>query len=266
MKRLLTASAVAGVALTAALAASGGRGFLSASRAYAEQAGWGTVRGRIVYAGETPARTPINVGQDQQHCLANGPLLSEDLVVNKANKGIEYAFVWLLPPKRGEHLPIHPQLQNTAGQPVVLDQPRCMFVPHALGIRQGQELLVKNSAVIAHNVKWEGNPLQNPGGNQLLPAGGSFTIRDLKAQRLPIPVKCNIHPWMTAWLGVYDHPYFAVTDADGNFEIKLAPAGRFPLMIWQEKIGYRGGAKGRNGMPVEINNGGVTDLGQLEMK
>lgn len=250
-------------ALTVALVAIGMRPALAADAV----GGWGTIRGRVVWGGaDVPAQTALNITQDQTHCLAQGPILSEKLVVNKANKGIKNVFVWLLPAKKGQTLPINPALINPPAAPAVLDQPRCQFVPHALGVRQGQDLLVKNTAMIAHNVNWTGNPLTNPGGNQLLPAGGSFTIKDLHAQRLPMQVKCNIHPWMTAWVGIYDHPYFAVTDADGKFEIKLAPAGQYPLMVWQEDIGYRGGAKGRNGTRIEIKNGGVTDLGELPMQ
>jgi hypothetical protein len=228
-------------------------------------AGWGTIRGRIVWDGATvPAQKPLDI--TVKNCLANGPVLNEELVVNQTNKGIKNVLIWLLPQRKGEKVPVNPTLAKPPAQPVVLDQPRCQFFPHVLGVREGQDLLVKNSAAIAHNVNWAGDPLKNPGGNQLLPAGGSYTITGLRAQRLPMQVKCNIHPWMSAWVGIYDHPYFAVTDSDGKFEIKLAPAGQYPLMIWQEKIGYRGGAKGRNGTPINIKTDGVTDLGELGMK
>ena len=119
---------------------------------------------------------------------------------------------------------------------------------------------------MAHNVNWAGNPLKNPGGNVLLPPDSSHAIDDLKADRLPIKVTCNIHPWMNAWVGVFDHPYFAVTDADGKFQIPLAPAGNYRLVVWQESIGYRGGSKGRNGIPITIKGGEETDLGKLDLK
>jgi hypothetical protein len=71
---------------------------------------------------------------------------------------------------------------------------------------------------------------------------------------------------MSGWVRVFDNPYFAVTDADGNFEIKDAPAGTYRLMIWQESIGYRGGAAGRDGTPVTIKAGAVTDVGPFDVK
>jgi hypothetical protein len=233
-------------------------------------ADWGTIKGQVVWGGDAvPDRKEIagvNANQDKAHCLSKGPLLSEDWVINKKNKGIRYTFVWLAPAAIGKNLPIHPKLKAVPDKKEEIDQPCCQFKPHATAIREGQELVAKNSAPVAHNVKWAGNPLKNPGNNVILPPGGSVTIKDLKADRFPIMVNCNIHPWMNARVGVFNHPYFAVTDEDGNFEIKDAPAGNFRLMVWHESAGWRGGAAGRNGQQITIKGGEVTDLGKLDLK
>jgi hypothetical protein len=71
---------------------------------------------------------------------------------------------------------------------------------------------------------------------------------------------------MGAWIRVFDHPYFAVTDADGKFEIKNAPAGKCRIVIWQESIGYRGGAKGKEGTPIEVKADGVTELKPFDIQ
>jgi hypothetical protein len=229
--------------------------------------GWGTIKGQVVFEGDKiPEREKINVDKNQEHCLSKGPLYKEDWVVNPKNKGVRWVLVWLAPEPDGQPLPIHPDLQKVNGKAPTLDQPICQFVPHCLGIREGQELLVKNSSPISHNVNWTGHPLKNKGGNVLISAGGSYTIKDLKAQKLPLKVACNLHGWMSAWLGVFDHPYFAVTDEDGKFEIKQAPAGKWRLMVWQESIGWRGGVKGSKGEEVTIKPGGTTDLGKLGVK
>jgi hypothetical protein len=104
--------------------------------------------------------------------------------------------------------------------------------------------------------------------NPLIPAGAQHTVnaKILEAKNRPYQVSCNIHPWMKAWVLVCDHPYFAVTDKDGTFQIKNAPAGTFRLMIWKDDHGWLGGVKGRNGMEVAIKAGGVTDVGQLKIK
>jgi hypothetical protein len=225
---------------------------------------WGTIKGQLVWGGkDIPDPRPTNVNKDQDHCLSKGPLVSDELVVNKRNGGVRWAFVWLAPELGAEPLTIHPGLQEIKDKDATIDQPCCMFVPHALGLRQGQELLAKNSAPIAHNVHWQGHPLKNPGGNRIVPAGQSLTIKELKADRFPVKISCDIHGWMGAWVRVFDHPYFAVTDADGKFEIKLAPAGNFRLMLWHEAVGNIPGDG--KGIGVTITGNTVTDVGQIKM-
>jgi hypothetical protein len=251
--------------LTPALFAFGvGFGFLvTLSRAAAEE--WGTVKGQVVFGGGTiPDPRPIDVSnnQDKAHCLSQGPLHSDEWTINKNNKGVRWTFVWLAPANAGKALPVHPSLMEISSKEAEIDQPCCRFVPHALGMRQGQELVAKNSAPVAHNINWMG--IKNPGGNVLVPASKSYPIKDLVADRIPLKLSCNIHPWMLAWVRIFDHPYFAVTDADGKFEIKLAPAGNFRLVTWHEAIGYGPGA--RQGVPVTIKGGTDTDAGKIELK
>jgi hypothetical protein len=227
--------------------------------------GWGTVKGRLVWGGpDVPKRQPVKVTTDQQHCLAKGEILDEDLVVNPKNKGVKWVIVWLVDEK-GEPPPVHPDLKEPKNKTVSLDQPMCMFIPRALAIQQGQVLLVKNSAPVNHNIQWLGDQDFNKGGNVTLPPNKSHAIKNLLPQKLPLIVRCNIHPWMQARLAVFAHPYFAVTDDEGNFEIKMAPAGKYRVVAWQERVGYRGGAKGRTGEEVQIKAGGTTDMGELKI-
>jgi hypothetical protein len=92
-----------------------------------------------------------------------------------------------------------------------------------------------------------------------------MVIEKLKAQRLPVILTCTMHGWMEGWLRVFDHPYYAITDADGRFEIPLAPAGRWRLTVWHEANGWRGGAAGKDGEPVVVRRAPVTDLGDLPL-
>ncbi len=230
---------------------------------------WGTVKGQIVFEGkDLPKPAAVNVDKDQKHCLAKGPITDEKWVVNPKNKGVRWTLVWLAPdPASGEKkLPIHPSLQSIKDKDVVIDQPQCAFVPHVVAIREGQNLLVKNSAPIPHSIKWDVNPTVNTGGNTTIQPNGKYSVEGLKAQKIPVKLSCGFHGWMSGWAGVFNHPYFAVTDENGNFEIKNAPAGNFRLMVWQEAIGWRGGAKGAKGQPITIKAGGVTDLGKLAIK
>lgn len=234
-----------------------------------DPAGWSTIKGQVVFAaGEIPKAQALVVNKDMVHCLAKGPILSEDWVINPKNRGVRWTFLWLAPepPVQGKSLPIHPQLKNVKDKEVFLDQPCCAFIPHCLAIREGQDLIVKNSAPVPHNINWAGNPLKNPGGNVIIPAGQTHTIAGLKADRLPLQMSCNIHPWMKGRLAVFDHPYFAVTDENGNFAIPLAPAGEYRLKVYHESVGWRGGAAGRDGEKITIKPNGVTNLGKIELK
>jgi hypothetical protein len=226
--------------------------------------GWGTIKGQVVYG---DAAIPPRQKIDNKNCPCKDPVLSDDWVVNPKNKGIRWTFVWLAPAPGGAPLAVNPQaLERAKKNKVEIDQPKCMFEPHAAAILPEQDILVKNSAEIPHNVKWGGNPLKNPGGNVILPPKGSHVIGGLKADRLPVKVECNIHGWMSGWIRVFDNPYFAVTDEDGNFEIKDAPAGNYRLVIWHESVGYRGGAAGRDGVPMDVKAGGITDAGKFDLK
>jgi hypothetical protein len=205
------------------------------------------------------------VDKDQVHCLAKGDLLDEAWIVNPKNKGVQGVFIWLEDPA-GNPLPVNPSLQPIKQKDVTIDQPHCQFIPHTLVMRQGQVLIAKNSSDIPHNFKYQGHPLVNPGGNFLEPPHSQKAIEGLKADKLPVQVSCNIHPWMQAWVRVFDHPYYAITDADGKFEIKLAPAGEYRLKVWHPASGWLGGVKGRQGQPITIQANGTADLGQLKIQ
>jgi hypothetical protein len=238
--------------LLTALAAAVAVVLAGASRAADE---WGSVKGQVTWGGKAPpAVAKVDVNKDQEHCLSKGPIVNEEFVVGK-NGGVRDVFVWL---QKGSdfkaELPIHPSLKDIKEKKVVMDQPCCKFEPHALAIREGQLVIGKNSSPIAHNMKWTGR--DNPGDNKLIPAGGSLEI-ELVAERLPVIVECNIHPWMNARVFVFKHPYFAVTDADGKFEIKNAPAGTYNIVMWQQGVGYVNG--GRGGQEITIPAGGSVE-------
>jgi hypothetical protein len=228
--------------------------------------GWGTIKGNITWGGkEVPPQVvlklPANAAAADCVKAANGKLPpDEKWVVNKKNLGIRDTFVWLIPADK-EPLPIHPDLKKIKEKQVEIDQPACCFIPHAVALREGQILLVKNSAPFQHNFKYNG--AGKNAGNVLIPPGGQLPI-EVEACKLPFSFECSLHTWMNGWVGVFKHPYFAVTDADGSFEIKNAPAGKFRMVIWHGSAGYKDGADGRNGIPVEIRDGAVTNLGKLE--
>jgi hypothetical protein len=227
--------------------------------AAAAREGWGTVKGQVVFTGAAvPAPQPLKVDKDRDHCLSKGELKAVTWAVNESNKGVANVVVFLRP-EPGQKLPVHDSLKTPHAKDVVLDQPCCAFEPRVLAMRADQTLLAKNPAPIAHNVVIQG--FKNSQNVQLAP--GSQKPFELFSENNVIGISCGAHPWMKGHLWVFDHPYFAVTDQDGRFEIKLAPAGTQTLVLWHEEIGYVGGKKGRT---VQIAPGGATDVGALEIK
>jgi hypothetical protein len=200
-----------------------------------QPAGWGTVKGQIIFDGDkVPDRAAQNVDKDQAHCLSKGPILSEEWVVNPKNKGVKWAIVWLAATnnlKSPGTMPIHPSLAKSKVAEVVMDQPCCAFEPHVLALRDDQTLVFKNSAPVAHNVNYNGCGAMR---NVLLAPKSEEKATGLQYNWAGMTVGCNIHGWMKARVFVFDHPYFAVTDEDGNFEIKDAPAGDYYLIVWHD--------------------------------
>jgi plastocyanin len=218
----------------------------------------------VVFAGETlPEKIPLSVDKDVDHCLARGPIHSEKWVVNAQNKGVRWVVVFLKPPA-GQSLAIHDSLRQPKQKEVVVDQPQCAFEPHVVVLQTGQTLVAKNSSPITHNMVMKGVKNEY---NDLIPAGRSLTYpvgEKLVPHYSPVKLSCGAHLWMEGVGWIFDHPYYTVTDAEGKFEIPLAPSGEQNLVIWHESAGYAPDSKGR---VIEVKGGeAVTDLGQIAIK
>lgn len=226
---------------------------------------WVTIKGQVVFPAdkEIPKRSALNVTQDKDHCLSKGDLLDESIVINPKNRGVKNVVVFLRPDDTNPKSEfakdqIFPDDAKRKPAEIVIDQPCCMFVNRVTAARVGDKIVVKNSAPVPHNFFWDSS--NNGAHNATIPKMDKWEMPDaLKKENPPIQYKCTIHGWMTGYVRIFDHPYYAVTDEDGKFEIKNAPAGKFRIVYWHEN-GLRGGAKGRFGEEIEIK--GPT----LEMK
>ena len=230
---------------------------------------WVTVKGQVVLPKDKiPAAAAGNevVTVDKAHCEAKGPLPKNVLVVNPKNDGVKNVVVWIRPDNNVRNAPlppaqIKPELAKVASKNHLIDQPCCQFEPRVLAVRVGDTLEVKNSAPVPHNIKYDGTNAFNVN----LPPGMSHKMAEpFDAVSTPTPFGCSIHPWMTGRIRTFDHPYFAMTDADGKFEIKDAPAGKFRVVYWHE-LGFHKGKDGINGFP-ETLTGPVTQLKPLEIE
>jgi hypothetical protein len=237
---------------------------------------WTTVKGRIVWdasKGAAPARAAIQATKDQEVCAKDPDFKTEEWVIS-AKGGIKNVVVWLAPeppaggPKAKDLPPfdkkdVHPDLVKPAKPAVEIDQPCCRFIPHVLAAQEGQDMVIKNSADVPHNAKWTSR--NNGEINPLIPSKGQYKVeKPLSPERFPINVECSIHPWMKAFVWVFSHPYFAVTDDDGNFEIKNVPVlnGKLRIVMWHES-----GVSGdwRLGEPITVK-AGATDLKEIKLK
>lgn len=197
------------------------------------QAQWGDLSGRLVYDGPVPSRPAIRVTKDVEFC-GKHDLKQENLVVNPENGGLANVVVALY-----SRTPVkaHSSYEESADKEVHLDNTNCRFEPRVVLLRTSQTLVIGNDDPIGHNTKID--TVINPPINPIVPANGELKVKFTQEERFPIPVSCSIHPWMSAKMIVKDHPYMAVTDKDGKFTIKNAPAGKEVMFqAWHEESGY----------------------------
>jgi plastocyanin len=187
----------------------------------------GSVSGKVSFQGETPQMARIRMGAEP-NCEAKheGPIYSQEVIVND-NGTLKNAFVWV---KTG----LEEYRFETPSEPGVLDQDGCLYTPHVLGVQVGQDIRMLNSDPATHNI--HPLPQQNREWN-ISQSSGQEMARSFPREEVMIPVKCNIHPWMKAYVGVVSHPYFAVTGDDGSFELNNLPPGEYTVQVWHEKYG-----------------------------
>ncbi len=191
-----------------------------------------TVVGVVRFDGPRPQRKPIQMKEkdgalSECHKLHETPLLTENLIVSEKGE-VANVFVYV---KQGLQKKSYPVPQ----QPAVLDQDKCMFRPRVQGVQVGQEFLMRNSDPLTHNVR--SFSIRNRAFNIAQPAKSPDRKKVFARQERAIKILCDFHPWMRAYIFVMEHPYFAVTNEQGQFEIEGLPAGEYTLAAWHEQFG-----------------------------
>jgi len=223
---------------------------------------WGSLKGRFVVDGTPPKLAALVLNTNDQFCIGQKPK-NETVVIG--DDGSLANVVVYLRLSRGEKVETHPDYAAALKEPVVLDNILCHFAPHVSLARTGQTIMLKNSDPVGHNT--------NLGSfNQIIPAGSQTPTKINRAEVTPRPVTCNIHPFMKGYLFIQDHPYMAVSDKDGKFEIKNVPAGKRGFALWHETAAFLknlkvgGGTTERRGIvELTIKPGETLDLGDIKV-
>ena len=191
--------------------------------------GGGSVAGQVVFDGQPPRLKPLSMDADPG-CVAmhEGDVAPEMLVLGEG-QALANVFVQVKNPPEGTYAP--------PADPAIIDQRGCLYVPHVLGVVAGQTVQFRNSDGLLHNV--HGLPTVNREFNLGMPP--SVTETDVKLNRPePVfPVKCDVHPWMRSYVAVLEHPFFAVSDETGQYQIEGLPAGTYEIEAWHERLGIQ---------------------------
>jgi plastocyanin len=190
-------------------------------------AGTASIVGKVLFNGEPPKRRPINFGPEKKcHEHHETPPLDDTLVVS-ADKGIQWVLVRISSKVPGTFAP--------PSKPAVLDQKGCIFLPHILPVMVGQEVEIRNSDPVLHNVRCEAT--LNPSFNRNLPKPGDVYTLKFDSAEVGMKLKCDVHFWMGGQIHVLPHPFFATTGENGAFTINKVPPGTHKLEAFHEKLG-----------------------------
>lgn len=225
-------------AIAIALAACGGGDAEKASEGGAEGAAAApavdpaqaaTITGTVKFAGTAPANEKIDMSAEPTCAQKHSTPPVKQTVVANSNGTLKNVFVYV---KEGLPQQDWPDKTNE----VVLDQSGCEYIPRVIGLQSGQELTIRNSDGLLHNVN--AKPTTNRGFNVGQPTNME-TKKSFSQAEVMIPLTCEVHGWMEGFVGVVDHPYFAVTGDDGSFKLEGLPPGTYTLEAWHEKFGTK---------------------------
>ncbi len=186
-----------------------------------------TITGIIKYDGEAPKFKEIKMDADPI-CLTQhkDAVFPQTLVLGEGN-AMGNVFVRVLNPPKGNY--------PVPTEPVTVDQKGCMYTPHIIGVRVGQPVKILNPDGTLHNV--HALSKDNPEFNLAMPKFRTETEKTFDKAEFMFPIKCDVHPWMGAYIAVMAHPFFNVTKEDGKFKIDNLSAGTYEVEAWHEKLG-----------------------------
>lgn len=190
----------------------------------------GSVRGVVYFDGEPPVREELPV-RGNPECSAfhpEGGVLSEEVVTESGR--LANVVVYLKDKPEG-------RTYAPPADPVTIENRRCVYAPHVASAQTDQPVVFVNADPTLHNI--HSYSTSNRAFNLGLPFAGMKVTKKFPSAEVAVTLKCDVHPWMTGYLAVFDHPYHAVTGPDGTFRIEGLPPGRHTLETWHETLGAR---------------------------
>ena len=189
----------------------------------------GAITGTITFDGKPPALKPLTMDADPECAKKHtGPVPNEMLALGPGNT-MGNILVWVskgLPAGKTWPVPT---------TPVTLDQHGCLYKPHVMGIMVGQTYKILNSDGVLHNIHTL--PKVNPAFNKGMPPTLKEATTVFNKPEEVFHIKCDVHPWMSAYMAVFTHPFFAATGTDGKFTIPNLPPGTYEITAWHERLG-----------------------------
>jgi uncharacterized membrane protein/plastocyanin len=185
----------------------------------------GSVKGTVRLDGKPPPLKELNLGTCTTE--AKGPVYSDTVLVKDGK--LQNAFIWVKKGLESYKSPAAPE------EPVVMDQKGCLYAPHVIGARVGQQIIFLNSDPILHNVRTVAE--ENAPFAEMMPTKDMRLAKTFDKQEVMVRAKCDVHPWMAAFVGVVNHPFFAVSSAGGEFTLQNLPEGDYEVEAWHEAFG-----------------------------
>jgi hypothetical protein len=197
---------------------------------FAPKGNEGSVTGVVAFTGTPPTPKKIDTSADPV-CAKESPNLTTEDAMIKDGK-VANVFVYIKDGTLDDGTKIADLGFDPAATPATLDQHGCHYRPHVIGVQTNQKLSITNSDPTQHNI--HPTPKNNPEWNQTQPNGAPPIEKTFARAETLIPVKCNQHPWMKAYIGVLKHPFFSVSGEDGTYTIKGVPPGKYTVVAWRE--------------------------------
>jgi plastocyanin len=188
----------------------------------------GGVAGAVMFSGDAPAAEAIQMAADPFCQTSHSEAVMSTPVMVDADGGLMNVVIHVTGGLDGYSF-------GDAMDQMVLDQKGCIYEPHVIAVQTGQTVLIRNSDDTLHNVNVQ--PSNNPAFNQGQPLAGMELERQFENAEIGIPARCDVHPWMGAFINVFEHPYYSISTADGAFTIPQLPPGDYVIEAWHETLG-----------------------------